>query len=526
MDAEFDDLMRNLEEFEDLMKVLEEVEAMGTPTPPPTPPIMPVKSKAKAKAKAEKEAEEARIIKRKEEKKKAYDEEIERKRKNMEEYRKARAKLREEEEKAKAKETKTPTPKEATKPKKEINEYTNGKGDIIQVKGQSFYHWVNLLFHIRSGIIHYLVKPNGDLCPVLWRDPSKDEVIPLLTYYIDEWGNDIYDDISDDTDDEKVIGLVGEFDFKTGVITLLEEDKRAKRIKLDIFVYNGKRYFKDENDILYNPKTKEPVGQWDPVAKEINELETEDDDDDVIIEKRLVKIGTPVMKFPQDMSETYKELFTKDKDYKPNYVCHNGRFYINANGFLFDIAPPNDEIQAKYQVVRGKYKPIKDKEGDGSFSFEIRGHDLTIIPDDMEVDDFETNYIGVYDPFTNSLAKKVDFMDEGPALYEFKKGELLKVMGKVKGVEVGVSYRLYNDVVFNENGDPWLYKGKTAKWVKYKWDKENKTYPITISGCEFIMNKDGKIWYKGTDTSKNPVGFIQVKHGYIERFNTGTEPDE
>jgi hypothetical protein len=44
--------------------------------------------------------------------------------------------------------------------------------------------------------------------------------------------------------------------------------------------FGGIQYLKSENNMLYNPETKEEVGIWDPETKTIKELPEEEESDE------------------------------------------------------------------------------------------------------------------------------------------------------------------------------------------------------------------------------------------------------
>jgi hypothetical protein len=46
------------------------------------------------------------------------------------------------------------------------------------------------------------------------------------------------------------------------------------------FEHEGKKYLKDEDEILYDPESKEAVGVWNKETNEIDEVEMETDDEE------------------------------------------------------------------------------------------------------------------------------------------------------------------------------------------------------------------------------------------------------
>ena len=66
----------------------------------------------------------------------------------------------------------------------------------------------------------------------------------------------------------------------TPVVVVAPVSPPVKKVCVTRMAFGGIQYLKSENNILYNPETKEEVGIWDPETKTIKELPEEEEEDD------------------------------------------------------------------------------------------------------------------------------------------------------------------------------------------------------------------------------------------------------
>ena len=66
----------------------------------------------------------------------------------------------------------------------------------------------------------------------------------------------------------------------TPVVVVAAVSPAPEKIKVKPFEIDGKQYLKTENNVLYNPKTKEEIGTWDPKTKTIKELPEDEDEEE------------------------------------------------------------------------------------------------------------------------------------------------------------------------------------------------------------------------------------------------------
>lgn len=59
-----------------------------------------------------------------------------------------------------------------------------------------------------------------------------------------------------------------------------EEEAKTQKVTVTRIKINDVEYLKSSNNILYNPKTREEVGLYDPITKTISELPEDDDDEE------------------------------------------------------------------------------------------------------------------------------------------------------------------------------------------------------------------------------------------------------
>lgn len=59
-----------------------------------------------------------------------------------------------------------------------------------------------------------------------------------------------------------------------------EEEEEEEGVIVDEFEFNGVKYLKTDDNILYNYETKEVVGEWNPETNEISDVVIDDSDDD------------------------------------------------------------------------------------------------------------------------------------------------------------------------------------------------------------------------------------------------------
>jgi hypothetical protein len=68
----------------------------------------------------------------------------------------------------------------------------------------------------------------------------------------------------------------------TPVVVVAPVSPPVKKVGVTVtrMSFDGKQYLKSENNMLYNPETREEVGIWDPKTKTINELPEDEDEDE------------------------------------------------------------------------------------------------------------------------------------------------------------------------------------------------------------------------------------------------------
>ena len=66
----------------------------------------------------------------------------------------------------------------------------------------------------------------------------------------------------------------------TPVVVVAPVSPPVKKVGVTRMAFGGIQYLKSENNILYNPETKEEVGIWDPETKTIKELPEEEESDE------------------------------------------------------------------------------------------------------------------------------------------------------------------------------------------------------------------------------------------------------
>jgi hypothetical protein len=59
-----------------------------------------------------------------------------------------------------------------------------------------------------------------------------------------------------------------------------QEEEEEEQVKVSRFTHEGKKYLKSTTNILYDPKTQEEVGIYDPISKTIQPLPQQDDDEE------------------------------------------------------------------------------------------------------------------------------------------------------------------------------------------------------------------------------------------------------
>ena len=67
---------------------------------------------------------------------------------------------------------------------------------------------------------------------------------------------------------------------KTPVVVVAPVSPPVKKVCVTRIAIEGTQYLKSENNILYNPETREEVGIWDPETKTIKELPEEEESDE------------------------------------------------------------------------------------------------------------------------------------------------------------------------------------------------------------------------------------------------------
>lgn len=84
--------------------------------------------------------------------------------------------------------------------------------------------------------------------------------------------------------------MMGAEDIRSKMVTTQEKKKKVlaslpkpvetKKISVKRLIVNGVEYLKDGDNILYDSKTKEEIGIWNPVTKTIEEFDDEDEDEE------------------------------------------------------------------------------------------------------------------------------------------------------------------------------------------------------------------------------------------------------
>ena len=66
----------------------------------------------------------------------------------------------------------------------------------------------------------------------------------------------------------------------TPVVVVAPVSPPVKKVTVSRIEFKGKKYLKSENNMLYNPETREEVGIWDPETKTIKELPEDEDEEE------------------------------------------------------------------------------------------------------------------------------------------------------------------------------------------------------------------------------------------------------
>jgi hypothetical protein len=74
--------------------------------------------------------------------------------------------------------------------------------------------------------------------------------------------------------------MVATQEKKKKVLASLPKPVALKQVKVKRLIVNGVEYLKDGDNILYDSKTKEEIGIWNPVTKTIEEFDDEDEDEE------------------------------------------------------------------------------------------------------------------------------------------------------------------------------------------------------------------------------------------------------
>ena len=74
--------------------------------------------------------------------------------------------------------------------------------------------------------------------------------------------------------------MVATQEKKKKVLASLPKPVETKKISVKRLTVNGVEYLKDGDNILYDSKTKEEIGIWNPVTKTIEEFDDEDEDEE------------------------------------------------------------------------------------------------------------------------------------------------------------------------------------------------------------------------------------------------------
>jgi hypothetical protein len=67
----------------------------------------------------------------------------------------------------------------------------------------------------------------------------------------------------------------------SALTTAKEPEEKVAKITVTGFEFNGIKYFKSKENVVYDPKTREEIGIWNPITETIEELPEESDNEEV-----------------------------------------------------------------------------------------------------------------------------------------------------------------------------------------------------------------------------------------------------
>lgn len=155
----------------------------------------------------------------------------------------------------------------------------------------------------------------------------------------------------------------------------VSEEPKPKKITVKRLIVNGVEYLKDGNNILYDSKTKEEIGIWNPETKTIEEFDDEEDDEEDVGE-------FSELEFTKWMNEKMKlgDGWDGIKDKFGNWFAYHISPYkltklVRPNGEILDFSKDELDLTKEEDKLYTKIFMVMNREREN-----YKGKDITSNP--------------------------------------------------------------------------------------------------------------------------------------------------